>query len=331
MVTRFFRERAPLSAQLGAFHHDVALPRALYAELAELDIFSEALPSCDEANGSSPLVSSLIAEAGARELAPGPWLDQLIAVRVCGADQELVAPLLSAKQIAAVGFPADLSIESRSASGTVDALRFGDKVDRWVLVTDNCAVVVDPAGSGVADMRRERTVDPLWQSVTVTLDGAPVIAEIELSAEERDEAVAYARALAAAASIGAGTRVLEDGITYVTGREQFGRPLGSFQAIKHHASNEFITLLHARCMTRHAFVSATLHDALVARVAADNAYRSVCETVIQMHGGVAFTAAVPVHLFLKNAQQLRVWPTHVEGDFELLREHLSFDTEAAIA
>ena len=331
MVARFFRDRSPLSAQLEASRTDVALPRDLLTELAGLEIFHEALADDAEPSGPAPLVCCLIAEAGGRELVPGPWVDQLIAVRVCGSDTELVAPLLAGEQIAAFAVAPELSVESGTISGVVRGLRFGDKVDRWILMTEHGAQVVDPGAPGVTEIHRERTIDPLWQSVTAFLDGAPVVARIELTADEREAVLGYGRSLASAVSVGAGARVLEDGIAYVNSREQFGRPLGSFQAIKHRASNGFIALLHARSMTRRSFVTGSPHDAHVARVASDHTYRFVSEQVVQMYGGVGFTAAVPVHLFLKNAQQLRGWPTHVEDDLQDLRDHLALDPEEAIA
>jgi len=312
VVTRFFRERTPLSGQLEAAQGEVTLPRALYRELASLDILSLALPGGAEALGLTPLISGLIAEAGGRELVPGPWLDQLIAVRALGADEKLAAPLVSGEQIAAVAFHADLSAESGSASGMVRGLRF-------------------PAGPGVAEVEREASIDPLWQSVTATLDSAPVLAHVQLDADERDALLGYARGVTAAWSVGAGLRLLEDGVAYVKERNQFGRPVGSFQAVKHRATNAYVALLHAQCLARRALATESSHDARVARVASDRAYRFVSEQVLQLYGAIGFTAELPVHLFLKNAQQLRAWPTHVDGDLRYVREHLRLDLVGAVA
>jgi len=332
VVTRFFRERAPLSGQLAAAAQgEVTLPRALYNELAGLDVFSLALPGGAESLGLTPLISALIAEAGGRELVPGPWLDQLIAVRAVGADEKLAAPLVSGEQIAAVAVRADLSVESGSASGTVRGLRFGDRVDRWVVLTENAAIVVDPAGPGVAEVQREPSIDPLWHPVAATLDGAPVLADVQLDGDQRDALLGYARGVTAAASVGAGLRLLEDGVAYVNERNQFGRPVGSFQAVKHRAANAYVALLHAQCLARRALATESSHDARVARVASDRAYRFVSEQVLQLHGAIGFTAELPVHLFLKNAQQLRAWPTHVDDDLRYLSEHLSLDLEVAVA
>jgi len=331
VVTRFFRERTPLSGQLAAAQGEVTLPRALYRELASLDILSLALPGGAEALGLTPLISGLIAEAGGRELVPGPWLDQLIAVRALGADEKLAAPLVSAEQIAAVAFHADLSTESGSASGMVRGLRFGDRVDRWVVLTENAIIVVNPAGPGVAEVEWEASIDPLWQSVTATLDSAPVLAHVQLDADERDALLGYARGVTAAWSVGAGLRLLEDGVAYVNERNQFGRPVGSFQAVKHRATNAYVALLHAQCLARRALATESSHDARVARVASDRAYRFVSEQVLQLYGAIGFTAELPVHLFLKNAQQLRAWPTHVDGDLRYVREHLRLDLVGAVA
>jgi alkylation response protein AidB-like acyl-CoA dehydrogenase len=341
VAARFFAERTPLAGQLKLSLGRVDPPRELFAEMASLDFFSQSAPESVGGLGLSGLAAGLIAEAAGGELVHGPLVDQLIAISMAVSNEELVGQLMSADLIAAVGFDRPgatrLSYDpgSHAVSGTVRGVRFGDSVDRWILslppaaAFEGAVVVVDPQAAGIEDLREEPSLDPLWRSVSASLRDAPVMALLPLvnGIEAHQD---YACGLVAAYSVGASRRVLEEAIVYVKEREQFGRPIGSFQAIKHRAANAYSAVLHARALTFAALDGATRGgEALrMSRIVADGCYRLNAETALQMHGGIGFTAESVVHLFLKNAQQLRMWPTPASGEFEYIRRMLGLDTNA---
>ena len=120
--------------------------------------------------------------------------------------------------------------------------------------------------------------------------------------------------LLAAESVGAARRALESAVDYSRTREQFGRPIGSFQALKHRMADILISIEGAWSSVRHAAALAdlvderadlSLHDlalaASVAKVAADTAVSFASAECIQIHGGIGFTWEYPAHLTYRRA------------------------------
>jgi alkylation response protein AidB-like acyl-CoA dehydrogenase len=107
---------------------------------------------------------------------------------------------------------------------------------------------------------------------------------------------------------GAARRVLEFTVDYARTRTQFGRPIGSFQAIKHMAANLLLesesAISAARAAARSLAEGTTDAGAAIslAAFACADAFVEVAATAIQMHGGIAFTWAHPAHLYLRRAR-----------------------------
>ena len=114
--------------------------------------------------------------------------------------------------------------------------------------------------------------------------------------------------LLGAEQVGAASRVLEFTVEYTKERYQFGRPIGSFQAVKHHAANMLLSLELARATVSGAvrqLADGAAHDDPLcdaAAVLATQAFVEVCETAIQLHGGMGVTWEHDVHLYLKRAK-----------------------------
>lgn len=115
--------------------------------------------------------------------------------------------------------------------------------------------------------------------------------------------------LLAAESVGAARGALESAVQYAGTREQFGRPIGSFQALKHRMADMLVSIEGAAAIVRHAAVLAdlvdkrddlTVHDlsmaASVAKVASDRALSFAAAECIQIHGGIGFTWEYSAHL-----------------------------------
>jgi alkylation response protein AidB-like acyl-CoA dehydrogenase len=113
------------------------------------------------------------------------------------------------------------------------------------------------------------------------------------------------------AAVGACERLLDLTVEHVRQREQFGRPIGSFQAVKHALADVYIDVQHSRSLVFAALCAeADERRRLLplAKLAADATYRRTAETALQLHGGIGFTWECPVHLFLKNALRLSTYP-----------------------
>jgi alkylation response protein AidB-like acyl-CoA dehydrogenase len=121
--------------------------------------------------------------------------------------------------------------------------------------------------------------------------------------------------LLAAEQIGAAQRCLDLTVEYTKDRVQFGRPIGSFQALKHRMADLYVAVQSARAVVNDAIAEPSATSAALARVAASEAFSKVAAEAVQMHGGIAITWEHDIQLYFKRAH----------GSAQLLgppREHL---------
>jgi alkylation response protein AidB-like acyl-CoA dehydrogenase len=123
-----------------------------------------------------------------------------------------------------------------------------------------------------------------------------------------DQVTSRARAGLAAEMCGGAARVLELCVEYAKVREQFGRPIGSFQAIQHKCANMLVEIESARSAAYYAAwtVGSSAPDAplaaAMAKAYASDAYGHVAAEGIQIHGGIGFTWEHDMHIFFKRAR-----------------------------
>jgi alkylation response protein AidB-like acyl-CoA dehydrogenase len=121
--------------------------------------------------------------------------------------------------------------------------------------------------------------------------------------------------LLAAEQIGAAAKCLDLTVEYTKDRVQFGRPIGSFQALKHRMADLYVAVQSARAVVNDAIAEPSATSAALARVAASEAFSKVASEAVQMHGGIAITWEHDIQLYFKRAH----------GSAQLLgppREHL---------
>jgi alkylation response protein AidB-like acyl-CoA dehydrogenase len=121
--------------------------------------------------------------------------------------------------------------------------------------------------------------------------------------------------LLAAEQIGAATKCLDLTVEYSKDRVQFGRPIGSFQALKHRMADLYVAVQSARALVNDAVAKPSATSAALARVVATEAFTKVAAEAVQMHGGIAITWEHDIQLYFKRAH----------GSAQLLgppREHL---------
>ena len=112
----------------------------------------------------------------------------------------------------------------------------------------------------------------------------------------------------AAEQVGGAQRTLEMAVEYAKVRTQFGRPIGSFQAIKHKCADVLLEVEAARSATYYAaWAAAQLNDELpavasLAKAYCSEAYTHAAAENVQIHGGIGFTWEHPAHLYLKRAK-----------------------------
>ncbi|WP_205875055.1 acyl-CoA dehydrogenase IpdE2 [Mycobacterium camsae] len=111
----------------------------------------------------------------------------------------------------------------------------------------------------------------------------------------------FAAILLAAEQIGAAERCLDLTVEYTKSRVQFGRPIGSFQALKHRMADLYVAVSAARAVVDDACAAPTPTNAATARLAATEALNAVAAEGIQLHGGIAITWEHDMHLYFKRA------------------------------
>jgi alkylation response protein AidB-like acyl-CoA dehydrogenase len=157
------------------------------------------------------------------------------------------------------------------------------------------------------------TMDQTRRLAAIELDGAVVSAEALLAEEGRgwdlcERTLDLARIALAAEQVGAAERCLEMSVEYAKVRKQFGRAIGSFQAIKHKCADMLTMIESARSAAFYASALAAQGEADL-REAASSAKAFCSDTFfhcaaenIQIHGGIGFTWEHPAHLYFKRAK-----------------------------
>ena len=237
------------------------------------------------------LVCTVVEETG-RVLLNAPYLSTIVAA--------LAVPdldLSDGSRTVALALNSDLSQVPYAAEASLLLLAVGDDVQ---LVEDFTAKPLE-----VLDVTRP--------CAKVTAQPGRVVASA--SAVRDLEAVALA-----AECVGASQRLLEMAVQHLLTREQFGRPLGSFQALRHRIADLTVLVEAARSSTWYAGSGTDLPvSAPLALATASDAFCSVAGEAIQLHGGIGFTWEHDVHLYFK-----RAWSTALRHDSRALRR-LAFE------
>jgi acyl-CoA dehydrogenase len=169
--------------------------------------------------------------------------------------------------------------------------------------------LVDLRGSGVAASTELEVLDLTRRQARLDLDGAPahLIAPRAETDALRTELAILQRVGLAAEHVGMIDALLDLTRSHLGMRHQFGRPLASFQVVKHRLADLLVDLERARSAARYAAVvfdqdpfSAELPSAVAAAVCSDAVIRAAHEA-IQLHGGIGFTWEHPAHYFLRRA------------------------------
>ena len=133
--------------------------------------------------------------------------------------------------------------------------------------------------------------------------------------------------------LGASRRCMEMSVEYARVRQQFGQPIGMFQAIKHTCAEMLLEVENSHAMTYYAAwaLDAGSPDAALAascaKAYAGDASRKVCGNAIQVHGGIGFTWEYDLHLYFKRAKHFE--PLYGDADFHRERAlRLALEREA---
>ncbi|GAA1835839.1 acyl-CoA dehydrogenase family protein [Pseudonocardia ailaonensis] len=168
---------------------------------------------------------------------------------------------------------------------------------------------VEPPAEGCT-VEVELTLDLTRPLSLVTLDRAPAVL-VGRSGQAWDgvrRALRFAAVALAAEQVGGAQRVLEMTVDYAKVRHQFGRPIGSFQAVKHKLADMLVAIESARSAAQDAARAVAQGDpevelaASVAKAVCSDTFTRAAATAIQLHGGIGFTWEHPAQLYFKRAR-----------------------------
>jgi len=282
-----------------------------WSDMAELGWLGLHLPEAHGGSGFGLPELVVVVEQLGRELAPGPFVPTVVAstALAVAATEEQAARLLpglaDGSTPAGIGLATDLTVSGGAASGSSGVVLGAGLASLLVLVAGDDIVVVDRDASGVnVDLGAD--VDPSRRSGRVTLDGTPV----EVVAGGAQALLDAARVLLAAEATGMAHACTDQAAEYAKVREQFGRQIGMFQAVKHHCANMFVAAELATAAVWDAARAAaaggdqaTYAAAIAATLALPAAYDDA-QLDIQVHGGIGFTWEHDAHLYLRRAVAL---------------------------
>jgi alkylation response protein AidB-like acyl-CoA dehydrogenase len=297
--------------------------------MAELGWTGLALPEDYGGQGLGTVDLGVVFEEMGYALAPSPLLSNTVVglvLAACGSDEQKERWLrpLAAGELRGTPALHDADTPARPGEFAMEARGEGDGVvldGEKVLVMD--AAAADLFLVATADGRRhlveqgadgltvtpETSIDPTRKLYSVRFDGVRVGADATLPAEAEDYPPVFHRVCVAVAAelTGICQRALEMAVDYAKEREQFGRPIGSYQAVSHRCAQMLLETENSRSVTLYAAWTADAEPeslplaASMAKAYASDAGVRVTDAAIQVHGGIGFTWEHDLHFFLKRA------------------------------
>lgn len=331
------RESDSAAVRRAAFEGD-GFDRALWRHVADLGACGIHLPEAQGGLGLGITELVLAGEAFGRHLACVPWLESTVlagTALLIARDEQARARLLPAlasgetvatMDIALVAAPAVGAAREQGAwllDGRLPAVPAAAAAD-WMLLLaesdDGPLLVRLPLEAPGVRRRSLSTHDGTRPVAEVRLDGVALRDEDVLARDGAATRVMQltrqvAAVVLAAEQVGVAQRCLDITVDYLAQRVQFGRPLASFQALKHRCAQMMVAvelgrsavLGAARVVDDQPDARTLLRLAAMARCQADEAARFCTQEAIQLHGGVGFTWDYDPQLLFKRAQAAHAW------------------------
>jgi hypothetical protein len=308
-IGEFFERRGDARAVAEAAAVGPTAQLSRWAALCELGLPALRMPEPDGV-AAALLEATAAAEKIGAVLLPEPAISSIVLADACGALPEaasFVKDICTGTRVAALcGFDTvELSVE-----GTVHGFAYipDDGLTEWVgllaeaaLVMVDCAALPEPISRFSVDSTRP------WAEVD--LRGAQPVDVFRLSTEAAQRIRRQLAVLTVAELVGGMQKVLDDTVGYVSDRQQFGRPIGSFQAVKHRLADMYVAIEQARAAVQLAAIecdqdagAAALASAVrwVPRTAID-----VFDSAIHLHGAMGYSWEVEIHLHMRRALATR--------------------------
>jgi alkylation response protein AidB-like acyl-CoA dehydrogenase len=328
-------EQAALRETVRAFARRHAMPEQLRMTMAspagydpkiwervatELGLTALAVPAGYGGAGAGPREVAIAVEELGRALLPSPFLSSSVAALALtradhaagrAAGERYLPGLADGSVVGALALDADITTVDGTVTGRAWNVVDGAAADLLLVRSGEQLVAVAAADASVAALD---TLDQTRRQAAVRLDRAPALAVGPAA-----PVLALYRVLLAAECVAAAEHCLDVTVEYLTTRRQFGRPIGSFQALQHRAADLAVAVVSARATAQAAVWTAAADPAgldTLAPLAALHCSRTflqVAAEMIQLHGGIGFTWEHESHLYFKRAKstQLLLGPVSV--------------------
>ena len=335
----FLTNECPTTFVRKMMDHETAYDPSFYKHMAELGWMGIAIPEDCGGQGMSYVDLAVLLEEMGRALVPGPFFATVgltaPVLSETGAGRDILSGIASGERLAALAVGED-------GSGRLDASRIALRADgttlsgtkRFVLdaqVADTIVVAartsesddptegitlfaVDARSSGV-DIKQLRAMDATRRLCDVTFSGASgeVLGDVGTGWRALERGVQKATGLLCAECVGGSAQVLDMSVAYAKERVQFGRPIGSFQAVKHKCADMLVDVEMSRSAMYFAAWAASEDDpelalaSSIAKAYCGDAYTRVASNGIHVHGGIGFTWEHDMHLYFKRAKTNEVF------------------------
>ena len=266
---------------------DTGPGRKVWARLADLGVTALAVPERFDGIGAHPVDLVVAFERLGRWCVPGPVTESIAVAPLLLAEDQRCAALANGELIATVALPPQVP---RATDADTAGL---------TLLADLDGTVREASAGG-----QHESVDPSRRLFDVSAEGSTWQADVARAYE-------FGALTTAAQLVGAGQALLDAAVDYAKQRAQFGRVIGSYQAIKHKLADVHIALELARPLVYGAALSLadrspdTARDVSAAKASASDAALLAARSALQTHGAIGFTAEHDLSLWLLRVQALR--------------------------
>jgi alkylation response protein AidB-like acyl-CoA dehydrogenase len=351
-VRRFLADRAPLPRVRELMETEDGIDRAVWEQAgAQLGLLGLAIPEEYGGGGFTFAEQAVVLEELGAALYGGPYLASAVLAATAllaspdeGARHDLLPAIASGETIATLAYTED---DGSWDPGTI-RLSAAKAGDGWRLdghksfVLDGgsagLVLVLAVAGGGLSLFAVEAGAPGLGRTVLPTLDQTRKLARLEFdgvagrligspgdAAAVMDRVLDVAAIALAAEQLGGAQRALDMAVEYSKVRHQFGRPIGSFQALKHRMADLLLeveslrsAVIYAAAAVAEGSAEVPVLASLVKAYASDTYFHAAAEN-IQIHGGIGFTWEHDAHLYFKRAKSSELFL----GDAAYHRERLA--------
>ncbi len=316
------------------------VPAALWQALGEQGWLAVLVPEEHDGIGLGLLDAAVLAREFGAGTVPGPWLGTVLAgeaLRLAGSAEQQAEhlPRIAAGEVKGAvallraGYSpspqgAPFQASGGQLSGRLDLVEYPAVADFLVVAAQDGLYLVDPKASGVT-ITAQPALDRTTRLGTVELAGASGEKLPGSTPEVVQELLDRAAVLVANDLVGISRKALTDTVEYDKTRVQFGKPIGSFQAIKHHLADLHIAVTfaeHAATYAAHAAdVDAEDRElaASIAKSKAADVANEMTAAMIQYHGGIGYTWEHDTHFYFKRSKRLEA----AYGDVSQHRERIA--------